>query len=60
MGEARRNFFLYSGSVVEQARTGVNPLESMLLNVLAAQAWEEASAMTAAEQTGGLVDHTYP
>lgn len=53
-GTATRNMFLYPRRVVEEAATGVNPLETMLLDVLAAQAWEEASAMTAAD-TGEAV-----
>ncbi|MEL1250762.1 carboxypeptidase regulatory-like domain-containing protein [Aurantiacibacter gilvus] len=48
-GTATRNVFLYPRRVVEEAATGVNPLETMLLDVLAAQAWEEASEMTAAD-----------
>ncbi len=46
-GSATRNVFLYPRRVVEEAATGVNPLETMLLDVLAAQAWEDASEMTA-------------
>lgn len=48
-GTATRNVFLYPRRVVEEAATGVNPLEAMLLDVLAQQAWEEASEMTAAD-----------
>ena len=51
-GTATRNVFLYPRRVVEEAATGVNPLETMLLDVLAAQAWEDASEMTANEAAG--------
>ncbi|WAT17903.1 carboxypeptidase-like regulatory domain-containing protein [Aurantiacibacter sp. MUD11] len=46
-GEVTRNIFLYSASALDHARAGVNPVEAMLLDVLAAQAWEEAREMTA-------------
>lgn len=51
-GAATRNVFLYPRRVVEEAATGVNPLETMLLGVLAAQAWEDASEMTANAAAG--------
>lgn len=46
-GEATRNVFLYSRTALNHARSGINPVEAMLADVLMAQAWEEASEMTA-------------
>lgn len=46
-GEATRNLFLYSRVALDHARSGINPVEAMLADVLMAQAWEEASEMTA-------------
>ena len=48
-GAATRNVFLVPRRVVEQAAVGIDPLEAMLLEVLAAQAWEAASELTATE-----------
>jgi|GEM_PF-1297064 len=46
-GEATRNIFLYSATALDHARSGINPVEAMLADVLMAQAWEEAREMTA-------------
>lgn len=46
-GEATRNVFLYSRVALDHARSGINPVEAMLADVLMAQAWEEAREMTA-------------
>ena len=46
-GEATRNIFLYSSAALDHARSGINPVEAMLAEALMAQAWEEASRMTA-------------
>lgn len=51
-GAATRNVFLYPRRVVEDAAAGVDPLQAMLLDVLAAQAWEHARELTAAEPVG--------
>ncbi len=46
-GEATRNVFLYSRAALNHARDGLNPVEAMLADMLMAQAWDEASEMTA-------------
>ena len=46
-GEVTRNIFLYSSAALDHARSGINPVEAMLAEALMAQAWEEASEMTA-------------
>lgn len=50
VGEATRNIFLYSSAALDHARSGLNPVEAMLAEALMAQAWEEASEMTARAQ----------
>ena len=50
-GEAKRNFYLYSGAALDQARIGISPVEAMLAEVLMAQAWEDAREMTAQAET---------
>ncbi|APE28284.1 carboxypeptidase-like regulatory domain-containing protein [Aurantiacibacter gangjinensis] len=54
-GEATRNFFLYSARSVAVAETGMNPVEAMLLETLAARAWDEAREVAANEETGEAV-----
>lgn len=46
-GEVTRNIFLYSSASLEQARNGLNPVESMLAEALMAEAWDRASEMIA-------------
>lgn len=46
-GEATRNVFLYSRTALDHARSGINPVEAMLAEVLMAQAWEDARDMNA-------------
>ena len=53
VGEATRNIFLYSSAALNHARSGLNPVEAMLAEALMAQAWEEASEMTAQAEAGG-------
>lgn len=50
-GEAKRNFYLYSSAALDQARIGISPVEAMLAEVLMAQAWEDASELTAQAET---------
>ena len=50
-GETRRYIFLYSRTALSHARDGIDPVEAMLAEALMAQAWDAASAMTAAAQS---------
>ena len=57
-GETVRHVFLYSRVAVDHARSGIDPVEAMLADVLMAQAWEEAREMTA--QAERLEPRTLP
>ncbi|MWV28456.1 carboxypeptidase-like regulatory domain-containing protein [Aurantiacibacter rhizosphaerae] len=57
-GEATRNIFLYSSAALDHARSGINPVEALLAEALMAQAWEEASRMTA--QAEGREERAVP
>ncbi len=57
-GEGTRNIFLYSNAALDHARSGISPVEALLAEALMAQAWEEASKMTA--QAEGREERAVP